>query len=128
MLRTTPYSLPYNPKLRERARELRKHQTPAEKKLWYEYLRQLPVMVHRQKVIHHFIVDFYIAPAKLVIELDGENHATEDGAAYDQERTEILSGYGLTVLRFWNDEVQQDFENICGRIAAAIETTSDKCK
>lgn len=50
----------------------------------------------------HFIVDFYCAALKLVIEVDGDNHFTEDRQQYDWEQTQILTGYGLTVIRFTN--------------------------
>jgi very-short-patch-repair endonuclease len=66
------FHLPYNPKLVERAKNLRKNMTPAEKKLWYSYLRNFKFRVLRQKPIDNFIVDFYCAKLKLVIEIDGD--------------------------------------------------------
>ena len=97
--------LPYNRDLVERARELRKHMTPAEAKLWREYLRHLDVSVLRQRPIDNFIVDFYIPSLKLVIEVDGDSHFSEQGRARDAERTRVLNGYGLRVVRFTNHEV-----------------------
>ena len=61
----------YNKKLTENAKALRKNMTKEERHLWYDFLKNLPIMIHRQKVIGNYIVDFYIAEAKLVIELDG---------------------------------------------------------
>jgi very-short-patch-repair endonuclease len=90
--------------------------TPAEKKLWYSYLRDFNFRVLRQKPINNFIVDFYCAKLKLVIEIDGDSHFTNDGKDYDQERTQILEGYGLRVMRFTNDEVLKDFAGVCQRI------------
>ncbi|MEJ5362480.1 MAG: endonuclease domain-containing protein [Spirochaetota bacterium] len=113
---TTGFHLPYNPRLVEAARQLRKNMTPAEKKLWYEYLRNFKYPVLRQRPIHHFIVDFYCAKLKLVIEIDGEQHYTEEGKTYDEERTKILEGYGLRVIRFSNKEVINDFEKVCKKI------------
>ncbi|GAB4204882.1 MAG: endonuclease domain-containing protein [Coleofasciculaceae cyanobacterium] len=110
------FHLPYNSKLVERAKSLRKNMTPAEKKLWYNYLRDFKFRVLRQKPIDNFIVDFYCAKLKLVIEIDGDSHFTNDGKDYDQERTQILEGYGLRVMRFTNDEVLKDFAGVCQRI------------
>jgi very-short-patch-repair endonuclease len=110
------FHIPYNPKLVERAKELRKNMTVAEKKLWYSYLKSFPFRVLRQKPIDNFIVDFYCAKLKLVIEVDGDSHYTNDGREYDIERTQILEGYGLKVIRFSNDEVLNEFEGVCRRI------------
>lgn len=107
------FHLPYNPDLVAKARELRKNMTPAEKKLWYDYLRSFQFRVLRQRPIAFFIVDFYCAALKLVIEVDGDSHFTKAGIAYDTERTRILEGYGLRVIRFTNDEVLHNFETVC---------------
>jgi very-short-patch-repair endonuclease len=114
------FHLPYNENLIELAREMRQNPTPAERKLWHEYLRNVSVRVLRQKPIDRFIVDFYCASVKLAIEIDGEQHYTESGMAYDMERTAILAGYGLEVIRFTNQEVMNDFEGVCDRIARLI--------
>ncbi|WP_233748026.1 endonuclease domain-containing protein [Leptodesmis sichuanensis] len=95
---------------------MRRSPTPAEKKLWQDCLRSFPLRILRQRPIDHFIVDFYCAALKLVIEIDGESHFTAEGQAYDLERTEILAGYGLKVIRFTNDEVINQFEEVCRRI------------
>jgi len=118
---TTGYHLPYNPELVARARELRKHMTPAETKLWHGFLRHFRHRVLRQRPIDHFIVDFYCPALKLVIEIDGEQHYTEEGKGYDAERDAILQGYGLRVIRFRNEEVLNDFERVCKEIEAVAE-------
>lgn len=110
------FHLPYNSNLVEKARELRKNMTPAERKLWYGYLRTFKFRVLRQRPIAFFIVDFYCAALKLVIEVDGAYHFTEAGRIYDAKRTNILEGYGLTVIRFTNDEVLHNFDAVCDRI------------
>lgn len=74
----------------------------------------------RQCPIDNFIVDFYCAALKLVIEVDGEGHFTEEGQASDRDRTQILEGYGLTVIRFTNEQVLNEFEGVCEQIEAAI--------
>ncbi len=119
-LNTTDFHLPYNPNLIDRAKELRKNLTPAEKKLWYDYLRNFKYRVFRQRPIDHFIVDFYCPSLKLVIEVDGDSHFTEEAEAADRERTQILESYGIKVIRFTNQEVLKDFEGVCSRIEAEI--------
>jgi very-short-patch-repair endonuclease len=115
------FHLPYNHNLIEFARQMRKNPTPAEKKLWEQYLHDLPVRILRQKPIDRFIVDFYCASIKLAIELDGQQHYTEEGMIYDTERSTILAGYGITVIRFSNQEVMNDFENVCQQISALLQ-------
>jgi very-short-patch-repair endonuclease len=114
------FYLPYNSDLVVKARELRKNMTSAEKKLWYDYLRSFQFRVLRQRPIAFFIVDFYCAALKLVIEVDGDSHFTEVGIAYDTERTAILEGYGLNVIRFTNNEVLHNFEAVCEFIEREI--------
>ena len=106
-------SLPYNHKLISRAKELRKDATEQEKSLWYKYLSQYPIRFQRQKTIGRFIADFYCAKAKLTIELDGSQHFSNEGKAYDESRTAGLEEYGITVIRFSNAEVDRRFESVC---------------
>lgn len=110
------FHLPYNRELVGRAKELRKNMTVAEKKLWLDYLKQFKFRVLRQRPIDHFIVDFYCAALKLVIEVDGDRHFTTDGSAYDEERTQVLEGHGLSVIRFTNQEVLNNFDSVCQKI------------
>jgi len=106
-------SLRYDKRLIPNAKELRRDMTPQESRLWYELLRAYPVRFQRQKAIDHYIVDFYCARARLVVELDGDSHYSAAQSAYDEERTERLSEYGLKVLRFTNVEVGRSFEAVC---------------
>lgn len=114
------YHLPYYPKLVERAKELRQKMTRAEKTLWYKFLRGFPFRVLRQRPINHYIVDFYCPKLKLVIEIDGDQHITEDGKSYDNERTAVLNSYGLVVIRFTNDEIERNFETVCQKISSYL--------
>lgn len=116
----TQFHLPHNPELVERAKELRKTMTAAEKKLWNDYLKALPLRMLRQRPIDRFIVDFYCPALKLVIEVDGDSHFTNDAQACDQERTHSLEGYGLTVMRFTNQQVLYSFEEVCWKIGKKI--------
>lgn len=110
------FHLPYNRALVERAKELRKNPTPAEKKLW-PYLRTLEFRVLRQRPILNFIVDFYIPALRPVIEIDGDSHFTEQGQAHDAERTVQLETLGLRVLRFTNAEVMESLEGVVQQIS-----------
>ncbi|MCS6813909.1 MAG: endonuclease domain-containing protein [Cyanobacteria bacterium] len=118
--------LPYNPKLTSRAKELRKNPTPVERKLWQDCLRLLPFRVLRQRPIDQLIVDFYCDAVKLVIEVDGDSHFTEQGQVYNAERTKVLESYSLRVLRFSNDEVMQQFEGVCQQIEEMISLLSKR--
>ena len=113
-------SLPYKGELIPRARELRKESTKQEKHLWYDFLKDYPVRFQRQKTIKGVIADFYCAKAKLIIELDGRQHYSEQGKLYDNERSALLSEYGLTVLRFSNHAVDNDFESVCALVDATV--------
>ena len=90
--------------------------TKEERLLWYDCLKELPVTFHRQKVINNFIIDFYCASAKIVIELDGTQHYLDEGKAKDTERDKFLSSLGLTVLRYSNYEINNSFESVCDDI------------
>ena len=103
----------YNSELKGTARALRKNMTRQEKKLWYDYLRNTPEKWYRQRVIDHYIVDFFCYSARLIIELDGAQHFTVDGEEYDSVRTEILEQYQLEVLRFPNSVIDRNFRGIC---------------
>ena len=113
-------NVPKNNDMLPRARELRKAMTPQERKLWYLFLQKHPVKFYKQRIISSFIVDFYCASAKLVIELDGSQHYTDQGIAYDDERSDILMSYGLRVLRFTNQQVDNEFNAVCMMIDSVI--------
>ena len=106
----------YNKNLRSNAQKLRREMTREERHLWYDFLKNHPLTFKRQQIIAHYIADFYCAEAKLVIELDGEQHGYEKNEKYDAERTAFLEGYGLMVLRFFNNEVNCEFEAVCSTI------------
>ena len=106
-----PYE--YNENLTDNAKELRKNMTPEEKHLWYDFLKLLPVTVNRQKTVGSYIVDFYIHSAKLVIEIDGMQHHSIDHQQADVKRDAYLSSYGITVLRYDNKTVRDEFSWVC---------------
>ena len=117
---STGFHLPYNPKLVDRAKKLRKNMTIAEKKLWKNYLKTSTYRFLRQRPIDHYIVDFYCANLKLVIEIDGNIHDKASQKEYDEQRTLFLKVYDLNVIRFRNEEVMNEFENVCERIGGFL--------
>ncbi len=119
-LTSSAFHLPYDLALVEPAKALRQRPTAAESRLWHDFLSIFPYRVLRQRPIHWFIVDFYCARLKLVIEVDGAVHFTAEAQAHDAERTQILAGYGLRVIRFTNQQVMQDFEAVCRQIEEEI--------
>ena len=108
-------------KLKTYAQQLRREMTREERHLWYDFLRNLPVTVNRQKVIGPYIVDFYCASAKLVIELDGSQHYDTEGIRSDEERDTYLCGLGLRVLRYSNRDVNQGFDGVCEDILRKLK-------
>lgn len=101
---------------------MRNEMTPAEKKLWYSYLRQNKYRWLRQKPIGDFIVDFYCSKLKLAIEIDGETHLKDKDIAYDQKRTKELEKLGIKVLRFWNNDVLNGLDEVINIIEKEIKS------
>ncbi len=110
----------HNKELTPLAKQLRREMTKEERHLWYDFLRTYPVRFSRQKVLGRYIVDFYSAKAKLVIELDGSQHYGAEQVAKDAERTAFLNGYGLQVIRIPNHEVSENFEGVCAYIDVVV--------
>ena len=114
-----------NPTLKPLAQELRRNMTKEERHLWYDFLKKLPVKFNRQKVIGSYIVDFYSAEAKLVIELDGAQHYEEQSREKDIMRDAYLNSLGILVLRYTNIEFHKNFEGICKDILIKISMRTE---
>ena len=110
-----------NPNLKGFSTALRKNQTKEEKHLWYDFLRQYPVRFNRQKVLGPYIVDFYCASAKLVIELDGSQHYSEEGSDDDKIRDRYLARLGIKVVRYSNLEITREFDSVCVDISEHVK-------
>jgi len=109
--------------LLDHAKTLRRNLTGAEQKLWY-HLRAYRFMgkkFKRQKPIGRYVVDFVCLEEKLIIELDGGQHA--ESVEYDQERDSWLRKQGYTVLRFWNNDVLRNLEGVLTRLAEQLDRT-----
>ena len=95
--------------------------TPWERKLWYQFLRNYPSRFQRQKAIGEYIVDFYCAKARIVIELDGGGHYEIDQQNKDAVRTHTLESIGLIVLRIPNNEIDRNFIGVCECIDMVVK-------
>ena len=95
--------------------------TKEERRLWYDFLKDHPVRFSRQKILGKYIVDFYSASAKMVIELDGSQHFEETGQRYDARRDAYLEEYGLIVIHIPNSEINNNFYGVCEYLNASIE-------
>ena len=105
------------------AKTLRKNLTPWERKLWYEFLRYYPIRFQRQKAIENYIVDFYCAKARLVVELDGGGHYTPEQIEKDKVRTKKLEDMNLTILRICNLDIDRNFCGVCEYIDLAVKNS-----
>lgn len=115
----------HKPDLTKNAKALRKNMTAEERHMWYDFLRDYPVRILRQKVIDSFIADFYCHAARLVIELDGSQHYEPAGKLKDSVRTTQIEKRGLLVIRIPNNAVRQNFRGVCEYLDAVIKERID---
>ena len=118
----------YNKNLVAISQKLRKNMTPEEKTIWYKLLKRLPYTVNRQKTIGNFIVDFYIAEKRTVIEIDGVQHKTKENEEKDKERDAELNKLGIRVLRYSNRSVNTVLNTVCDDILAKLGLTVNDLK
>ncbi|WP_244598167.1 endonuclease domain-containing protein [Pseudohoeflea suaedae] len=114
---------PVPPRNRANAKRMRRTMTDAERKLWYELRghRLMGLGFRRQSPIKGFIVDFACPERRLIVELDGSQHARASAEISDQARTTALEADGWTVLRFWNDDVLKSIGDVCEHIVRVVE-------
>jgi very-short-patch-repair endonuclease len=111
-----------HPAILARAREMRQPQTPAEATLWQHLRnRNLRYKFRRQHPIDRFIIDFYCAEAKLLIEIDGASHLDKEQVEYDKARTEYLEELGYKVIRFTNNDVRYNINAVVDEIIKVAE-------
>lgn len=110
------------PEIKERRQELRRNQTVAEKCLWDQLRnkRLKGIKFNRQYSIGANILDFYSPKLRLVIELDGGQHAEQISREYDHARTEYLKAHGSEEVRFWNHEIMHNIEGVPQKITEKI--------
>ena len=112
--------LSYDGRKKTFAQKLRREMTKQERHLWYDYLCSAPARFRRQKQFGYYIVDFYCAECKLVIEIDGSQHYEPEQKSKDKERTDYLNSLGLQVVRFSNYDVDAHFDGVCETIDKII--------
>ena len=109
----------------DNARDLRRNMTKEERRLWYDFLKKQPYTVNRQKPFGKYILDFFIAKAKIAIEIDGSRHFTKQGVDEDKQRDKYLKDRGITVLRYSDYSVDKHFNDMCEdikkHVASAIK-------
>ncbi|MDY6867497.1 MAG: endonuclease domain-containing protein [Chloroflexota bacterium] len=108
--------------IRNRARDLRKKQTPAESLLWSKLRsRQLSgFKFRRQHPIDNYILDFYCSEAHLAVEIDGSQHINSENKEMDDARTAFLMKKGIRVIRFWNNDVLNNLDDVIAEIDATL--------
>lgn len=105
-------SYKYNTSLTKIAQTLRKNMTREEKRLWYDFLKLLPLTINRQKNIGDFILDFFIAEKRIAIEIDGIQHGEPEHRQKDLQRDAELGQLGIRVLRYSNQDINQHFDAV----------------
>ncbi|MGM9519361.1 MAG: endonuclease domain-containing protein [Phascolarctobacterium sp.] len=103
-----------------RAKKLRKNMTKQERHLWYDFLSKRPEKWYRQKILGNYIVDFYCESFRIIIEIDGSQHFTDEALAYDKLRSNYLESKGNIVIRFTNTEIDSHFSSVCAKIDCII--------
>ncbi|MBE5918755.1 MAG: endonuclease domain-containing protein [Pseudobutyrivibrio ruminis] len=115
----------YNQKLKKNSQKLRKNMTKEERHLWFDFLKGLKYTIKRQQIIGNYIVDFYCASKKIVIELDGSQHYEADGINSDTRRDEYLNSIGIKVLRYSNYDINKNFIAVCEDILKNMECSNE---
>ncbi|MFY7732420.1 MAG: endonuclease domain-containing protein [Bacteroidia bacterium] len=114
--------IPYNPRLKILAKELRKQRILSEVILWKVIKgKSLKVEFHRQVPMLEFIVDFYCHELKLVIEIDGSSHQYDESFKDDMMRQQLIENYGVTFIRFLDSDVKNNLENVLKEICVNID-------
>jgi very-short-patch-repair endonuclease len=112
----------YSSVLLPRAKSMRKKMTSAERRFWFECLKPLPYKFRKQRPVGRFIVDFYCAELKLVVEIDGDSHFNEQAKSYDKERTDYLTyELGLKVIRFTNEDIFKRINGVKEKLWTTIK-------
>ena len=116
-------SYEYNKDLVSNAQKLRKNMTKEEKHIWYDFLKKLPLTVHRQKNIGDYIVDFYIPSKKAVIEIDDKQHRSPEISENDILRQNYLESVGINVIRINNADINKRFKDVCNYLISKLDIT-----
>ena len=117
-----------NPALKEHRRALRRDQTDAEKTLWSKLRNKQfhGLKFFRKYSIGPYILDCYCPEKRLAVELDGGQHNLPDVREYDAERTSFLNSHGVTVVRFWNNEVLREIDGVFDQLAIIVASNPSR--
>ena len=118
-----PFFIGANASIFQNAKALRNNSTDSEKILWQHLKAKkfFGLKFRRQHPINKFIVDFYCDQLKLVVELDGGYHNIPDVREYDEGREFMLKDWGLTVIRFTNEEIELDIKTVLKKIEGFVK-------
>ena len=122
-MRTT---LPRNTNLLSLSKKLRKNATKQENHLWYDFLKDYSLQFYRQYVIGDYIADFYCKTVRLIIEVDGSQHCEDKVHTYDENRTKFFNDLGLVVIRFFNNDIDNNFDGVCTTIDIEVNNRINK--
>jgi very-short-patch-repair endonuclease len=119
--------LPYDGRLKDAARDLRKNMTESEQALWSRLRGKqlLGVQFYRQKPLGNYIVDFFAPKANLVVEVDGSQHLEETSSSRDKKRDNYLASLGIRVVRFDSRKVLKDTNSVVDFIYRVVEERLD---
>ena len=117
-------------RVRRNAKSMRRVMTAAELKLWNELRahRLMGLAFRRQVPIAGYIVDFACSSERRIVEVDGSQHGEDEGARTDAVRTRRLEEDGWTILRFWNDDILRDIDNVCRHIVISTGLMAEDAK
>jgi very-short-patch-repair endonuclease len=118
---TSWHQLPFNPKLKQRAKELRKARNLSEVLLWQQIKNKqfLQLNFDRQKIIGNYIVDFYCQALEIVVEIDGSSH--DNKQEYDTERDAYLQSFGLRIIHIPDHDVKRNLEGVLEYLKAELQ-------
>jgi very-short-patch-repair endonuclease len=119
-----------SPRLRRNAKSMRRVMTETELKLWNELRahRLMNLSFRRQVPIGPYIADFACPAHRLIVEVDGSQHGENENTCRDEARSAYLGERGWTILRFWNDDVLRDIDNVCQHIVIAAGLTQEDAR
>ena len=118
----------YNKSLKSNARALRTSMTAEECHLWYDFLKKLPTTVYKQRPLGNYIADFYVASAKMVIEIDGAQHQMAENRESDAKRDAYFRSLGISVKRYGNRDINSNFRAVCEDLLKTLGIAASEMK
>lgn len=113
----------YNDPTKKKLRQLLRYQSPKAEQLLWGHLKGrqfLDLKFRRQYGVDRFVIDFYCSELRLGVEVDGNSHCTDQAKTYDNERSRHIAAHDITVIRFTNEEIFHNIEQVLLRLADAV--------